>query len=86
MSIKNCKRCGKLFKFQQHNVCQSCLIKDQEDFDKIWEYMRTHPRVSVLELSRNTGVKPDVINRFLREGRLTVQSRDSEPATSSSDN
>ncbi len=86
MSVKNCKRCGKLFKFQLHNVCQSCLIKDQEDFDKIWEYMRTHPRVSVLELSRNTGVKPDVINRFLREGRLTVQSRDSEPATSSSDN
>ena len=44
LEYKNCKRCGKLFHFQLHNVCQSCLSKDQEDFDKIWTYM--HPSKS----------------------------------------
>lgn len=80
MSLKNCKRCGKLFQFQQHSVCQSCLVKDQEDFSKIWNYMQEHPRVSVLELSRETGVRAEVINRFRREGRLAVQSTNGEPA------
>ena len=70
MSLKNCKRCGILFNFQEHSVCQQCLGKEEEDFQKIWDYMREHPGVSVLELSRKTGVEPAVITRFRREGRL----------------
>ena len=35
----------------------------------------------MLELSQNTGVKPEVINRFRREGRLAVQNTDYEPAS-----
>lgn len=79
LSLRNCKRCGKLFHFQQHSVCQQCLVKDQEDFQKIYDYMYEHPGVSALELSRETGVKPEVITRFRREGRLATQVTDGEP-------
>ncbi|HBK69615.1 MAG TPA: MerR family transcriptional regulator [Firmicutes bacterium] len=78
MSLKNCKRCGSLFSFQEHNVCQQCLGKDEADFQKIWEYMREHPGVSVLVLSRETGVEPAVITRFLREGRLASEEMDED--------
>ncbi|HHT49381.1 MAG TPA: MerR family transcriptional regulator [Firmicutes bacterium] len=72
MSLSNCKRCGKLFDFQGHKVCQECLPKDTEDFAKIWEYLSKRPSAAVLELSRETGVEPAVINRFRREGRLVI--------------
>lgn len=70
MSLKNCKRCGKLFNSQGYSVCPPCLEKDRVDFERIREYMLTHPYVSALELSRETGVKPAVITRFQREGRF----------------
>ena len=77
MGLTNCKRCGKLFNLQGHTVCSNCRAKDADDFSKIWEYMSTHPGVTILELSRETGVEPSVITRFLREGRLTTDSRES---------
>lgn len=78
MSIRNCKRCGKLFSFQGHDVCQACLVKDTDDFTKIWEYLSVHPSATVLELSEATGVAPAVINRFRREGRLVIDPKKGE--------
>ncbi|NLY91500.1 MAG: MerR family transcriptional regulator [Firmicutes bacterium] len=78
MSLRNCKRCGKLFDFQGHSVCQTCLVKDTDDFAKIWEYLSQNPSAAVLELSRATGVDPVVINRFRREGRLVIDPKKGE--------
>jgi len=72
LSLRNCKRCGKLFDLQGHNVCEECQVKDADDFAKIWDYLSTHPSAAVLELSKATGVDPVVINRFRREGRLMI--------------
>ncbi|HEY8392433.1 MAG TPA: MerR family transcriptional regulator [Capillibacterium sp.] len=78
MSLKNCKRCGKLFSFQGHNVCQDCLAKDTDDFTKVWEYLSERPSASVLEISKATGVEAVVINRFRREGRLVIDPKKGE--------
>ena len=72
MRLKNCKRCGKLFNFHDYTVCPECIGKEEEDFQKIRDYMRENPGVSTLELSQETGVGASVITRFLREGRLTT--------------
>ncbi|HBL35780.1 MAG TPA: hypothetical protein DD734_03890 [Firmicutes bacterium] len=78
MRLKNCKRCGKLFTFQGYYVCQACQERDTIDFAKIWEYVQSHPRVSALELSRETGVDASVVLRFQREGRLTAVEKKEE--------
>ena len=70
MSLKNCKRCGRLYSFHGHSVCKHCLEKDNADFARIQDYLLTHPYVSALELSRETGVDPAVITRLQREGRF----------------
>jgi hypothetical protein len=72
LRLINCKRCGKLFTFHGHYVCQACQELDTIDFAKIWAYVQTHPRVTALELSRETGVNSSVILRFQREGRLST--------------
>lgn len=75
MSLQNCKRCGKLFNSKGHSVCPQCVEKDNADFERIREYMLTHPNVSALELSRETGVEPSVITRFWREGRFITREK-----------
>ena len=75
LDLKNCKRCGKLFSFHDHNVCRDCLEQDNAEFAKIRDYVRRHPGVTALELSRETGVAPVVITRFQREGRLTTEEK-----------
>lgn len=81
LNLKNCKRCGKLFNFHDHNVCPACIGKDEEDFQKIRDYMREHPGVSTLELSQKTGVEPATITRFLREGRLATEEATAETSS-----
>ncbi|NLM36612.1 MAG: hypothetical protein GX202_00615 [Firmicutes bacterium] len=73
MSVHNCKRCGKLFTFNGHSVCSHCVEKDRADFELIQDYLLTHPYVSALELSLETGVEPAVITRFQREGRISLR-------------
>jgi len=46
------------------------LEKDNADFERLRQYILTHPYASVLELSQETGVEPAVITRFHREGRF----------------
>ncbi|HHX60494.1 MAG TPA: MerR family transcriptional regulator, partial [Epulopiscium sp.] len=44
MDVKSCKRCGVLF----HHVvgpplCQKCKKKDEEDFQRVKEYLYENP-------------------------------------------
>lgn len=73
MDLRNCRRCGKLFNFKGHNVCLGCLVKDEEDYLKVREYIETHSKPTVMEISQETGVDSSTINRFLREGRLAAE-------------
>lgn len=73
MDLRNCRRCGKLFNFKGHNVCVGCLVKDEEDYLVVREYISSHPKPSVVEISQETGVDHSTINRFLREGRLSAE-------------
>lgn len=73
MDLRNCRRCGVLYRFRGYNVCNSCLNKDEEDYQKVREFLEKCPKASTMELSQNTGVDVSVINRFLREGRLSAE-------------
>jgi len=70
MEIRNCKRCGKVFNSVGSSVCVECTQREQEDFEKVREYLFSHPNSTTLEVTKETGVDPKVISRLLREGRL----------------
>ncbi|MGE5607167.1 MAG: MerR family transcriptional regulator [Bacteroidota bacterium] len=70
MDVRNCKRCGKIYNYMGSAVCNNCLQQEQEDFEKIREYLFKNPNSSTAEVSEATGIELKVISRFLKEGRL----------------
>ncbi len=82
MDVRNCKRCGKIYNYTGSAVCTNCLRQEQEDFEKIREYLFKNPNSSAAEVSEALGIEIKVISRFLKEGRLEADyirmSEDSE--------
>lgn len=70
MDVRNCKRCGKIYNYTGSAVCNNCLRQEQEDFEKIREYLFRNPNSSAAEVSEALGIELKVISRFLKEGRL----------------
>ena len=56
MELRNCRRCGFLFRFKGYYVCPNCQALDERDFQVVKEYLRNHPRASTVEVSKDTGV------------------------------
>jgi|SRR5690554_2088626 len=85
MELRNCRRCGFLFRFKGYYVCPRCQTLDERDFEVVKEYLRSHPRASTVEVSKDTGVDASVVNRFLREGRLKADGYEVEDGMLSCD-
>ena len=74
MDIRNCKRCGNIYNYSGTAVCNNCTKQEQEDFDKVREYLFEHPNSPAMEISQAIEVEVKVISRFLKEGRLRLES------------
>lgn len=70
MDVRNCKRCGHVFTYTGKSLCMTCLTEEQEDFEKVREFLFKHPNSTTIEVSDATDVEIKVITRFLKEGRL----------------
>lgn len=69
-TLKNCPRCGKLFMDMGHKICPACIEAEQADEDKAADYVREHPKATVKEIARETGVKEQLIMKMVRQGRF----------------
>jgi flagellar operon protein (TIGR03826 family) len=76
MDIRNCKRCGNIYHYNGTGVCNQCAEQEQEDFDKVRDYLFEHPNSPASEINQATGVELKVISRFLKEGRLKMEGQD----------
>ncbi|MDI6602213.1 MAG: MerR family transcriptional regulator [Thermoanaerobacteraceae bacterium] len=74
MKLKNCKRCGKLFVYNGIDLCPDCIREDEEDFKKVKDFLYQYPKASVFEISEATGVAPEKILNFLKQGKLEISS------------
>jgi len=72
LEVRNCIRCGKLFNYLGKPICNGCIEKDEEDFEKVKEYIYDHPKCSISEVAEAIGVSIRKITKFLREERLEV--------------
>ncbi len=73
-TLRNCIRCGKLFSpiSSSMKLCFDCDREDQEQFNKVKEYLKEHSTATVIEITKATGVERKQIYEWVKSGRLDV--------------
>ena len=66
MELKKCNRCGNFFISGNADICYDCSIKDRNDIAKLNSILDNSNISSVQELSMNSGVKENNINRYIK--------------------
>ena len=72
MEVKQCAFCRVPYQSMGGRLCSECLIKLDEDFVKIRDYLYDHDGAGIEEVSEATGVTRKVIFYLLKEERLIV--------------
>jgi len=74
MSIRNCKRCGRVFPaVSSEKLCSRCRTTDDDDYKVVREYIYDNPGADVKEVAEETAVAEDKILKFLRDGKLLLK-------------
>ncbi|MDR3562391.1 MAG: flagellar protein [Negativicutes bacterium] len=79
MNLTNCQECGGVMVENPSGMCAACLRNEDLAEDKVAEYLRDASRASLDEIAKATGVKPKVILRMLKRGRITSNAQISYP-------
>jgi flagellar operon protein (TIGR03826 family) len=74
-NVQNCPGCGKIFVRSLREVCQDCFKKEEADFQTVYQFIRKKENrmASREEVEEVTGVKGEVITKFIKKGRLHLQ-------------
>lgn len=73
MNLRNCIRCRKLFLIVAGSrICPECVQLEEEEYQKVRDYVNRYPKAMVMQVARATGVSVPKITRFIRDGRLIV--------------
>lgn len=74
MTIRNCKKCGKIYQYDGvHKICLECRRKEEKDFEKVKEFLRENPSSSINKVSEETGVEKKTIIEFIKNDRLIAE-------------
>jgi len=70
MEAKNCPRCGKVFVKIREPICDQCVKEEEQIFEKVREFVRENPDLSIKEVSDACDVQVKRILQYIRDGRL----------------
>jgi flagellar operon protein (TIGR03826 family) len=70
--LRNCRRCGKLFVYTGIPLCRQCIDEDEEIFERVKEYIESHPKCTTMEVAEALDIPMEKILQFLREGKLEL--------------
>ena len=70
MPLSACPRCEKVFNKRDSVVCPECLTGENEDYEKVREFLQGNPTISAEDLAEEVGVELTCILRFLEDGRI----------------
>ncbi len=71
--IRYCRECRRIFQYVTGPVlCDSCRKIEEEEFDKVRNFLKDYPGANMQEVSDATGVKSSKIYRWLKQERLEV--------------
>lgn len=75
--VRNCRKCGKIFNYiGGAPICPSCRQLDEEDFQRVKEYLYENPGASITQVSVDLDISMEKIKRFLKDGRLEIKGDD----------
>ena len=72
MAIPRCKTCGKECHDKYRRLCQICKNKEESLIEKIQKFVKYQPKATIKEIAAFTGVQETIVNRFIRESRISV--------------
>ncbi len=69
---RKCMSCGgrMLYSPMGDFICSVCGRKEQDDYDKVWDYINEYGPSSVYVIHIATGVPEDVIVEMINQGRI----------------
>lgn len=70
VALANCRRCGKLFSKMYHDLCPACVEQEEQDFEKVYQFLRENGPSHIDIIHEGTGVDKKLIMKFLSEGRF----------------
>ena len=71
LNIVNCKKCGRIFQqVGSRRICPDCERALEDKFEEERDYIREHPDVSIMEVSREKEVSVEQLKQWVREERL----------------
>lgn len=74
--IRYCSRCNAIYKYNNVNLCTSCLRAYDEILAKTEKYLRDHPMANIFEIEKAIGEKKKDLLYLIRMGRLSFVSED----------
>lgn len=70
MALRNCPECKRLFTGGTHDICTDCMKKEEEDYEKVAQYLKKNPKSSIEDVTEETEVTRKKIIKFLKEGKI----------------
>ena len=70
MSLANCKECGKLYMQNPAGICPDCYRQNEEQEEKVAEYLRKNRRATISEVHQATGVPERIVIKMIKAGRI----------------
>ena len=73
--VRQCRNCGKLFQSYGNVICSECIDERDRCFLKVRDYIYAHPNSDIAEISKKTSVSEKIILDFLKEERLSLNTK-----------
>src|SRR5690625_4936404 len=70
--LANCSNCNAVFVKHVRDVCQKCYQVEEEAFEIVYRFLmkRKNREATIIEIVEKTGVKEELIIKFVKENRL----------------
>ena len=75
-SLRNCKKCNRLFSaVNGTSLCSRCSNEADDGFGRVREYIYDNPSANVKDVAHGTGVDSEIILKWIREERIVLSER-----------
>ncbi|MFD1038887.1 TIGR03826 family flagellar region protein [Virgibacillus byunsanensis] len=70
--LANCSRCEAVFVKTIRDICQNCYKEEEKEFNTVYHFLikRENRESNLMEIVKETGVKENIIIKFIKEKRL----------------
>lgn len=73
-NLKNCNVCGKVFiAVGDERICRDCFKNEEADRNRLMDYVRDNPGITINEAIEATGVPDRMVKRMVLEGTFSDQ-------------